>query len=164
METRTFNENDNSRKKIFIWPFYFCFLIFGILSALGKQEITLLNFSLSIVLSMVVGLLIVNFLILLLRAFNKNLINKSGTVFAKEAVGKGMAFMIPFTVLAMLVFFVLDWNVIMPFASAAITTSAANAGTEVIKKGGNGLKNMIIPTALAMFLSTVWMLLLAFLP
>ena len=46
--------------------------------------------------------------------------------------------MIPFTVLALLAFFVLGWQAIMPFAAAAITTSAANAGSEVIKSGGQG--------------------------
>jgi len=73
-------------------------------------------------------------------------------------------FMIPFTVLAVLAQFVLGWNGIMPFASAAIMTAAATAGTEVVKKGAQGMKNVMIPTLVALVLSTAWMLLVGILP
>ena len=81
-----------------------------------------------------------------------------------EAVGSGMLFMIPFTVLAILAMVVLGWNAIMPFASAAVTTAAATAGTEAMKKGAQGIKNVLIPTVAAMVVSTVWMLLVGILP
>lgn len=155
---------ESKNKRAFIWPFYFCFLVFGILSALGKSEVKMLSFLLTVIISLMIGALVINLLIILLKVFNKNLIIDTGTLFAKEAVASGMMFLIPFTVLAMLAFFVLNWNVVMPFASAAITTSAANAGTEVIKKGGKSIKNLIIPSVLGMFFSTVWMLILAILP
>jgi hypothetical protein len=106
----------------------------------------------------------IKFLILLLKSFNRDLIDNAGKHFAKEAVQKGMLFMIPFTVLAMLAFFILKWNAIMPFASAAITTSSAIAGAEVMQKGGKSLRNIIIPTLLGMLFSTAWMLTLALLP
>jgi heme/copper-type cytochrome/quinol oxidase subunit 2 len=164
MKNGQVSENINAKQKILIWPFYLCFLIFGILSSLGKQNFTALNFALSVLLSFVVGLLMVKLLILLLKSFNRDLIDNAGKHFAKEAVRKGMLFMIPFTVLAMLAFFILKWNAIMPFASAAITTSSAIAGAEVMQKGGKSLRNIIIPTLLGMFFSTAWMLILALLP
>jgi heme/copper-type cytochrome/quinol oxidase subunit 2 len=164
MKNGQVSENINAKQKILMWPFYQCFLIFGILSSLGKQNFTTFNFVLSVLLSFVVGLLMIKFLILLLKSFNRDLIDNAGKHFAKEAVRKGMLFMIPFTVLAMLAFFILKWNAIMPFASAAITTSSAIAGAEVMQKGGKSLRNIIIPTLLGMLFSTAWMLTLALLP
>jgi hypothetical protein len=49
----------------------------------------------------------------------------------------------------------------MAFASAGITTAAAVVGTEVMKKGAKGIKNVIIPSLLAFLISTGWMLLIA---
>ena len=72
--------------------------------------------------------------------------------------------MIPFTILAVLALVALGWNTIMPFASTAIMTAAATAGTEVMKKGAQGVKNMMIPSLVAFLLSTSWMLLVGILP
>ena len=69
-----------------------------------------------------------------------------------------------FTILAVLALVVLGWNTIMPFASTAIMTAAATAGTEVMKKGAQGVKNMMIPSLVAFLLSTSWMLLVGILP
>jgi hypothetical protein len=84
--------------------------------------------------------------------------------FAQEAVGTGMLFMIPFTVLAILAQLLLGWNAVMPFASAAIMTASATAGTEVMKKGAQGIKNILIPSFLAFVFSTGWMMLAGILP
>ena len=71
---------------------------------------------------------------------------------------------VTFTVLAVLAQLLLGWNAVMPFASAAIMTASAAAGTEVMKKGAQGIKNVMIPSALAFVLSTGWMLLVGILP
>jgi hypothetical protein len=84
--------------------------------------------------------------------------------FAREAVAAGMLFVIPFTVLAVLAQLALGWNAVMPFASAAVMTAAATTGTEVMKRGAQGIKNMLLPSGLALVLSTGWMLLVAILP
>ncbi len=119
---------------------------------------------LSFLLALVIGLLAVNILIMLLNSSNKTLSAESGGQFAREAVGTGMLFMIPFTILAGLAQLLLGWNAVMPFASAAIMTACATAGTEVMKKGAQGIKNVMIPSAIAFLLSTGWMILVGIMP
>ena len=158
------NELQHHDNMAMIWPFYFCFLAFGIMTGLARPELSLLHFGLSVLLSGLVGLGMINLLILLLKGVNKKLVLTTEPHFAKHAVARGIVFMIPFTVLALLAFFGLGWQAIMPFAAAAITTSAANAGSEVIKSGGQGLKNVLIPSLLGMAFSTGWMLIQSLLP
>ena len=117
----------------------------------------------SVIIAIVVGLLAVNLLIMAFNSGNADL-RKADTGFAREAVGTGMLFMIPFTALAIMALAILGWNAVMPFASAAITTGAATAGTEAMRKGAQGVKNVMIPTLVAIVLSTAWMMLTAIIP
>lgn len=164
MEMNLGHARQSGQPGVKFWPVYLCFIVFGILIPLGKEEFSVATFLLSLVLSIVIGLLAVNLLIMLLNNGNAELNQQSGGQFAREAVGTGMLFMIPFTVLAVLAQLLLGWNAVMPFASAAIMTAAATAGTEVMKKGAQGIKNVMIPSVLAFFLTTGWMLLVGILP
>jgi hypothetical protein len=145
------------------WPIYLCFIIFGILIPFSKTEIILSTLILSILIAMAIGFLAVNMLIVSLKSGNQTL-QAENSQFAREAVGTGMLFMIPFTVLAVLAQLLLGWNAVMPFASAAIMTAAATAGTEVMKKGAPGVKNILIPSLIAFIFSTSWMMLVGILP
>lgn len=145
------------------WPVYICFTIFGILIPFCKPEIKISSLLLSIVLAAVIGILMVNLLVMILRSGNRGL-DAENSSFAHEAVGTGMLFMIPFTVLAILAQLLLSWNAVMPFASAAIMTASATAGTEVMKKGARGLKNILMPSIIAFVFSTGWMMLAGILP
>lgn len=145
------------------WPVYLCFIIFGIMIPFSKPEFKIVTLLLSLVLSLVIAWLAVNLLIMAFNAGNTAL-QQSSSAFAREAVGEGMLFMIPFTVLAVLARFILGWDAVMPFASAAIMTAAAAAGTEVMKKGAQGIKNVLIPSVLAFVLSTGWMMLIGIMP
>jgi hypothetical protein len=129
----------------------------------SKPEFKFTTLLLSLIIAIAVGFMAVNILIMAFNSGNADLRQTDGG-FAREAVGSGMLFMIPFTVLAILAMVVLGWNAIMPFASAAVTTAAATAGTEAMKKGAQGIKNVLIPTVAAMVVSTVWMLLVGILP
>jgi len=151
------------QQSIKFWPVYLCFTIFGILIPFSKSEIKFSSILLSILIAMIVGLLTVNLLIGLLRKGNQTL-DAENSQFAHQAVSIGMLFMIPFTVLAVLAQLLLDWNAVMPFASAAITTASATAGTEVMKKGAQGIKNVLMPSLLALVFSTAWMMLAGMLP
>ena len=142
---------------------YLCFIIFGAMIALSKPEFKILTLAFSLLLSLVVGLLSVYLLIMIFNAINTAL-RESSISFASEAVGNGMLFMIPFTVLAVLAKFLLGWDALMPFASAAIMTAMATAGTEVMKKGAQGIKNVLFPSVLAFVLSSGWMMLISILP
>lgn len=146
-----------------IWPAYLCFIIFGILIPFSRPELKFTTVIYSIIIAIVVGLLAVNLLILTFNSGNAAL-RQSDRGFAREAVGNGMLFMIPFTALAIMALAILGWNAVMPFASAAITTAAATAGTEAMKRGAQGVKNVMIPSLVAIVLSTGWMMLTAIIP
>lgn len=146
-----------------LWPVYLCFIIFGLIIPFSKEEWKITTLLLSLFIALLVGFLAVNLLIAAFNSGNTALRQANGQ-FAREAVGNGMLFMIPFTVLAVLAQFVLGWDAVMPFASAAIMTAAATAGTEVMKKGARGAKNVMIPSGLAFVLSTGWMMLVGILP
>jgi hypothetical protein len=163
METRLGYAEGAGPDGVKLWPAYLCFIIFGILMPFSKPEFKFTTLLLSLVIAIAVGFMAVNILIMAFNSGNAALRQTDGG-FAREAVGSGMLFMIPFTVLAILAMVVLGWNAVMPFASAAVTTAAATAGTEAMKKGAQGIKNVLIPTVAAMVVSTVWMLLVGILP
>ncbi len=163
METRLGYAEGAGPDGVKLWPAYLCFIIFGILMPFSKPEFKFTTLLLSLVIAIAVGFMAVNILIMAFNSGNAALRQTDGG-FAREAVGSGMLFMIPFTVLAILAMVVLGWNAVMPFASAAVTTAAATAGTEAMKKGAQGIKNVLIPTVAAMVISTVWMLLAGILP
>lgn len=163
MEMRLGYTDSAGPDKVKFWPIYLCFLIFGIIAPFSKAEFNLTTVLLSLFVSLLVGVLAVNLLIMIFNAGNADL-RQTSSQFAREAVNTGMLFMIPFTILAILAQFLLGWSAVMPFASAAIMTTAATAGTEVMKKGARGIKNVLIPTALAFVLSTGWMMLIGILP
>lgn len=164
MEMKLDQAAGSGRKAVTMWPVYLCFIVFGLMIPFTKPDFQIVTFVYSVLLSLAVGLLTVKLLVLLFNRANPNLHQEAAGQFAGEAVGAGMLFMVPFTVLAVLAQFVLGWNAVMPFASAAIMTSAATAGTEVMKKGARGIKNVMIPSVVAFLLSTGWMLLIALLP
>lgn len=145
------------------WPVYLCYLIFGLLLPLSKEEWKLTGLLVSAVIALVMGGLMVRLLIMLFHRGNGALFADNKEL-ALEAIRTGMLFMIPFTALAVLAQLLLDWNAVMPFASAAIMTSTASAGTEAMKKGAKGIKNILIPSLLAFVFSTGWMMLVAILP
>ena len=155
--------NGEVNKGMSFWPVYLCFVVFGAIVPFTRSEVKLTTALISVSIALVVGWLAVNLLVMLLNAANRPL-EESHQGFAREAVGTGMLFMIPFTVLAIIALAVLGWNAVMPFASAAITTAAATAGAEAMKRGAQGTKNVMIPTLVAMVLSTVWMMLTSILP
>lgn len=163
METQLGYVNTSIRKKTAFWPAYLCFTVFGILIPFSKSDVQAVSVLLSILLALALGLLAVKLLIIVFNGGNPALQKGTSGQFAPEAVGDGMLLMIPFTVLAVLARLLLNWDAVMPFASAAIMTSAATAGAEVMKKGARGIKNVLIPSGLAFVLSTGWMMLVAML-
>ncbi len=164
MEMKPGYAEGSERKPTLLWPVYICFLVFGLLIPFTKPDLQAATFLLSVLLSLAVGLLMVKLLILLFNLANPQLRRDNAGQFAREAVGAGMLFMIPFAVLAALAQLALGWNAVMPFASAAVMTSVATAGTEVMKRGAQGVKNVLIPSVAAFLFSTVWMMLIQLLP
>ncbi len=154
---------DRVKDGIKFWPVYLCFIIFGAIIPFTKPEPKVTTLLLSLFIALAVGFLAVGLLTRLLTAVN-GVLEQNSRQLAREAVSTGMLFMIPFTVLAVLALFVLRWEAVMPFASAAIMTAAATSGTELMKKGAQGSKTVIIPSVVAFVLSTGWMVLVGILP
>lgn len=146
-----------------LWPIYICFFIFGVLIAFTKESFSMATLVLSVVLSLAIGFLMISLLILAFNRGNSDLTGVSGQ-FAREAVGDGMLFMIPFTALALIAQVILGWDAVMPFASAGVMTAATSTGSEIMKKGAQGIKNVMIPSGLAFLVSTSWMILIGTLP
>jgi len=163
VETRLGYTGNGEAGRIKFWPVYLCFIIFGIMIPFSKPEFIITSLLLSLLISLAVGFLAINLLIMILNAGNE-VLRQNSSQFAREAVSTGMLFMIPFAALAVLAQFILGWDAVMPFASAAIMTAAATSGTEVMKKGAQGIKNVMIPSLLAFVLSTGWMILAGILP
>jgi hypothetical protein len=164
MDKKLGQAKPQGRQKTAFWPSYLCFITLGVLVPLSRPDFQILTLVLSAALALVIGLLAVQLLIILFNSGNGALRQETGGKFAREAVSEGMLFMIPFTALAVLAQVFLHWDAVMPFASAAIMTAAATAGAEVMKKGATGMKNVLIPSAVAFFLSTGWMMLIGSLP
>lgn len=163
MEARLGYTRDVGGNKIQFWPIYLCFILFGIMISFSKAEFTIITFLLSLLISVIIGVITINGLIIIFKSSNAELV-QTNSQFAKEAVAEGMLFMVPFAVLAALAQFALGWDAVMPFASAAVMTACATAGAEVLKKGAIGAKNVMIPSAIAFLISTSWMLLVGILP
>ncbi len=163
MENRLGYANSAGGNKVALWPIYLCFILFGILIPFGKENFTLITFSLSLLISVIIGFITVNALIIIFRSSNAELAQANSS-FAKEAVADGLLFMVPFVALALLAQFALGWNAIMPFASAGVMTACATAGAEALKKGAQGTKNVMIPSIVAFVISTSWMMLVGILP
>lgn len=157
-------KNPAARKSGNFLPVYFCFLVFGILIGFNKPEFQLIPFSISVILALVLGFLMINSLILIFNSGNQGLKAQTENQFARESVSQGMLLMVPFTVLAALAQLILGWDTVMAFVSAAIMTAAASAGTEAMKRGAKGMKNVLLPSFLAFVVSTGWMLFIGLLP
>jgi hypothetical protein len=89
-----------------LWPAYLCFMIFGVLIPFSKPDYKFTTVIYSLLIAIVVGLMAINVLILVFNSGNAALRQTDGG-FAREAVGTGMLFMIPFTVLAIIALAVL---------------------------------------------------------
>lgn len=149
--------------KFKFWPIYLCFIFFGITIPFSKAQFNITTFLLSLLISIIIGTVTIYGLIMIFQASNAQLA-QNNSQFAKEAVADGMLFMVPFAVLAALAQFALGWDAVMPFASAAVMTACATAGAEVLKKGAQGAKNVMIPSVVAFVISTGWMILVGILP
>lgn len=145
------------------WIVNLCFLMFGILLPFTKPFFSIVTFTVSVTISLIFALTSVSLLVVIFNNLNPHLSNVSQSS-TQDAVARGMLFMIPFTVLAVLAKFGLGWDAIMPFLSSGITTAMASSGSEIMKEGGRGAKNLILPSIFAFLISTIWMLILSILP
>ena len=96
--------------------------------------------------------------------FNPDLKASIGRKTISHAVEKGMTFMVPFAVMALLATFVMGWSITGGFVSAGLMTAAASASMEIGKlKGKQAMKNTILTSAISWSFSTLWLYSIGFL-
>jgi len=75
---------------------------------------------------------------------------------ALDAVSRGFLIVIPFTALALLADLAFGWNAATAFVQAAIMTSGAAVGVEVMRGGDKKLRYLAVCTAGAFAFSMAW--------
>ena len=73
-----------------------------------------------------------------------------------DMVARGFLIAIPFALLALLAELAFDWAAATAFIQAAIMTSGAAVGVELVRGTGQKMRNMIIPMAGAFAFSIIW--------
>lgn len=138
-----------------------CFAILGALT--GRHINSAAGFMLAYaVFSALIAWVCLTGLAGLLYASNGQVRQQHGWPGVTQAVAKGMLLIFPFTALALIAEVALGWNATLAFTSAGIMTAGAAVGAEMMKLGGGRLVNMILPTLGASGLSSVWIMLSAF--
>jgi hypothetical protein len=103
----------------------------------------------------VFALLAVHLLVMILRLTN----SKADRDGISQAAGTGLLLLLPFAALALVAELLLGWNASQAFASAALVTACGGVGAEVVRRGGGGLRSVLVPAVLAFLLSAAWILL-----
>lgn len=137
-----------------------CFVSLGIaaFANLGNP-FNIVNLVYGMLIGLLFGFLFKLFLTGILGVFNRDLKTLHGKKVISYAVEKGMTFMIPFAVMALLAMFILDWSITGRFLSAGIMTAGVSASMELAKiKGKQDLKNTILTSLVAGSFSVLWLL------
>lgn len=107
-------------------------------------------------LGLIIALACLAGLAVLLFAVNPPLRQGPGYLGAWDIVARGFLTVTPFTLLAMLADLVFGWNAATAFMQAAIMTSGAAVGVEVMRRSGQKILYMIVPMAGAFIFSIIW--------
>jgi hypothetical protein len=71
-------------------------------------------------------------------------------------VARGFLVVIPFAVLALLAELVYDWQAAHSFIQAAVMTSGAAAGAELMRQTGGKTRHLVVSTIVAVVLAGAW--------
>ncbi len=107
------------------------------------------------IIGVIFGLLAVHLLVMILRLAN----SKTDRDRISRAAGTGLLLLLPFAALALVAELLLGWNASQAFASTALVAACGAAGAEVGRRGGAGLRSVLVPAVSAFLLSTAWVLL-----
>jgi hypothetical protein len=109
------------------------------------------------VLGTLLGVVGLSLLALLLAHFNSETRRRHGFPAIGGAVAQGFVLLVPFAVLAAVVWFWLRWDAAQTFAVAGLMAAGAATGGEMAKIGADG--GRLLPLLWSVLLSLVWMLL-----
>lgn len=128
------------------------FAAFGALVGWRIGDSSLVAAGLGAVLGALFALLGTYLLVLVLVLANPRL----GRDVVGEATATGLLLLLPFAVLALAAELALGWNASQTFSSAGLMTACGAVGVEVGRRGGAGLRSVLVPTVIAFLLSTAW--------
>ncbi|OHW63257.1 hypothetical protein EUAN_01210 [Andreesenia angusta] len=134
------------------------FVVFGVLgvnSAVPNSKAS--HIAIGAAVSLVMAGISLGSSISLFGALNPEVRRKHGVSGIAEGVLDGYMYMLPFLALATLSTLLFKWQAAMSFASAAVMIGGATAGTEMMKRGARGMKNMLIPSAIGFLVTMLWM-------
>lgn len=93
----------------------------------------------------------------LLGVSNRDLKQEHGKKIVKYCISKGLLFLVPFAVIALLAAYVMDWTITTGFVSAGLMTAGASITLELEKvKGKGAVKNSLLPLGVSFVFSSIW--------
>lgn len=126
------------------------FGFFGLIAALQRDEEWAF-----VVIAIVFGVVGIGVLQGLLKRYNA--IAKENPAIIAESIEQGLAFMIPFALLAFLADGILGWQSAQAFFAAGLSAVATTSGAVVLKYGGDKWGGFLWPMIWALSGSVLWM-------
>jgi hypothetical protein len=141
---------------------YLIIILFGLfnLPTLGGQNVFIGAFA-GISLAFFIGFLYIALMYTALTIINKKSAREFGNGYCINLISGSFYYMIPFLILAVIAYFIMDWDGVIAFASAAMTTSAVTMGMTLVKNGSESKANVLVPVIIGTLVSSTWMLILS---
>ena len=137
-----------------------CFLIIGICAFSNPLDpINLFNIGFGAITGLIFGFLYRRFLCGFLNMFNSKLKKEHGKKVVRDAVDRGMLFIIPFVVMLAAATYLLNWSMTAAFVSAGIMAVGTASSIETGKiKGKQEIKNTIAASGISGLFSFLWIM------
>ncbi|MBN8589678.1 MAG: hypothetical protein J0L94_15305 [Rhodothermia bacterium] len=130
------------------------FGVFGFLAALDHENGLLL-----VLIAVGLGALGIVALQSLLTRFNE--VVQASSEMGFLAIKQGLAFFVPFVVLAIVADGFFEWHSAQAFFSAGVSALGASCGAYLMQQGASKMGGFVVPMAWALGCSAIWMLLTA---
>ncbi|MEI6287889.1 MAG: hypothetical protein WCP79_15400 [Bacillota bacterium] len=140
-----------------------CFCLFGILgtySLVAQHGYLLL--AVGALQGLVFAFLAIRIMTAVVSLTNRDLQLQYGKSFAGRAVAYGMAYMLPFAILAVIADRFLHWPGVTLFTATGIMATGSAIGAEISKAGKVKVMNYVLPSIIALIISIAWMTVIIF--
>lgn len=135
-----------------------CFVVFGITGIIDPVDrFNLLRLALGGCVGACFGMVYKFLLSLVLGVANRKLRREHGPWAVRRAVLYGMAFLVPFALMALAAAYALHWTALAAFVSTGLMTASVAAAVELGRvKGRQDLKDVALASVVASLLGTIW--------
>lgn len=142
-----------------------CFAAFGVTGVLNPfDRFNALHLALGVCIGACFGMVCRFALYFILGITNRKLRREHGRGVVKGAVLRGMAFLLPFALMALVAAYVLRWSALAAFVSAGLMTASVAAAVELGRvKGRQEMKDVVLASVAASLLGMAWIFSLNFL-